>query len=251
MNDCRFPLVSVITPTYNSEKYIRTVYSCLLNQTCSDWEWLVTDDSSIDDTPKILRQLAKNDSRLKLKVLEFNSGAAVARNFAIENASGRFIAFLDADDEWLPEKLEKQIFFMIENKYSFTHCWYQPIDNQGNKIGPVLKAPRKMNYYDMLKFNQVGCLTAVYDTQKLGKVYMPSIRKRQDYGLWLNLLKKTPYVYCLPECMAQYRNAPGSISSNKFEMLKYHWHLFREIEKFSLAKSIYYLGWNILGKLKK
>ena len=83
---------------------------------------------------------------------------------------------------------------MIENKYSFTHCWYQPIDNQGNKIGPVLKAPRKMNYYDMLKFNQVGCLTAVYDTQKLGKVYMPSIRKRQDYGLWLNLLKKTPYV---------------------------------------------------------
>lgn len=243
--------VSVITPTYNAAKYIEETYHSLKSQSFTDWEWVITDDGSGDETPAILRELAKTDSRLRLEIGKGNTGPAVARNRSIERASGRYIAFLDADDQWLPRKLEKQILFMADNEYAFTHTWYRSIDEAGNTRGSVIKAPDKLSYADMLKSNQVGCLTAIYDAQVLGKIKMPLLRKRQDYGLWLALLKKTSHVYCLPENLALYRTGMNSISSNKVELLKYNWALFRDIEKFSFPKAAYYLGWNILRKVMK
>lgn len=243
--------VSVITPTFNSAKYVFDTYASLQAQTLTDWEWVITDDGSSDQTPAILKGLAERDPRLNLEFSHENLGPAVARNRSIERANGRYLAFLDADDQWLPEKLEKQILFMEENKHAFTHTWYQPVNEQGLPVGRVVKAPLRLSYRELLKSNRVGCLTAVYDVQMLGKVFMPVLRKRQDYGLWLDLLKRMPYVYCLSECLALYRVAPGSISSNKAEMLKYHWKLYREVEKFSIPTTVYYLVWNIARRILK
>lgn len=244
-------LVSVITPTYNSERFIHDAYGSLVAQSLSDWNWVVTDDGSSDDTPRILRQLAEQDSRLKLEILPRNVGPAMARNRSIERAKGQYLAFLDIDDRWAPQKLERQIDFMRANDYPFSHTWFEEIDAEGNSTGKAIRAPERMTYSDMLKSNRVGCLTAIYDLGHFGKVYMPLIKKRQDYGLWLALLKKTPYVHCLPEYLAFYRTGPPSLSSNKVELLKYNWQLFRDIERLSIPRSAYYLGWNIFRRVLK
>lgn len=243
--------ISVIMPSFNSESTIGKSIESVLAQSYTDLELIVVDDSSSDQTSNIVRDVVLRDSRVQFLQLEQNRGAAVSRNAAIKEAKGRYIAFLDADDIWNRDKLQKQIKFMKDQDCAFCHSWYEKIDADGQRLGIEVKAPHKMSYKDMLKSNRVGCLTAIYDTVALGKVYMPLMRKRQDYGLWLSLLKLTPYVHCFPEVLAQYRVVRGSISSNKLEMLKYNWKLYREVEKFSPAKSVYYLGWNILRKLVK
>lgn len=242
------PLVSVITPVYNSARFLEEVVSSVAAQTLGDWEMVIVDDGSTDDSADSARALASRERRIRFSALDANRGAAVARNTAIELARGRYIAFLDSDDKWLPTKLEKQIDFMERNDYALTHTYYEKITESGDRTGVVVRPPPMLSYSDMLKSNQMGCLSVVYDTETLGKRYMPLIRVRQDYGLWLKLLKEGVSAYCLPESLALYRARTGSASSNKLEMLKYNWFLFRNIEKLSRWDSAYYVAWNITRK---
>jgi len=232
-------IVSVITPTYNSRQFIKDTYDSLLNQTYSYWEWIIVDDCSSDDTFTYIQDLTEKDRRAKVLRNKENSGAAVSRNKAIELAKGRFIAFLDSDDVWLPAKLEKQIEFMLQNDIAFSYSAYKKIDEAGKVIGEV-NVPKKVKYSDLLKVSTIGCLTAIYDTHIIGKISMPLIRKRQDLGLWLKILKKIPYAYATPGVLAQYRIRADSISANKLIAAQYTWRLYREIEGLNLVKATYY-----------
>lgn len=242
-------LVSIITPLYNSEEFIEETINSVLNQTYKNWEMLIVDDCSIDNSLRIVKQFAADDSRIKLIQLETNSGAAIARNKAIEEAQGRYIAFLDSDDLWHSQKLEKQIEFMQENNYAFTFTKYQQMTEDGNLIDRFIEVPDEITYEKALYTNPVGCLTVIYDVKKLGKLYMPLIRKRQDYGLWLKILKKIECGYGLNENLAYYRVRNNSVSSNKLNLIKYQWELYREVEKLSLVKSVFYLSSVILSKM--
>ncbi|WP_180190500.1 glycosyltransferase family 2 protein [Acinetobacter sp. YH01009] len=234
-------LVTVITPSYNSSQFIEHTIQSIQNQTYKNWELLIIDDCSIDKSREVIQSYVNKDSRIKMICLEQNSGAAVARNTGIKNASGRFIAFLDSDDTWYPKKLEKQLNFMLEHNYAFTYTQYHQVNEHGEKIGE-LHFPDRTDYYSLLKTCVIGCLTAMYDTHKLGKVYFPLIRKRQDFGLWLKILKMEPYAYCVPEDLASYTVRSDSISANKFKAAQYNWHLYRHIEQLSLMQSIYYFS---------
>ena len=181
-------LVSIIIACYNSEKYLSETINSVLNQTYKNWELLLVDDCSTDNTISVIEPFQKKDTRIKLFRQRQNSGAAVTRNKAIKEAKGRFIAFLDSDDLWLPQKLEKQIGFMLKNGYSLTHTAYEIIENNGKATNKTIRSKPVLTYNNMLFSNKIGCLTAIYDRGKLGKVYMPQIRKRQDYGLWLKIL---------------------------------------------------------------
>ena len=244
-------LVSIITPTFNSELFIKDTFASITSQTYTNWEWIVVDDSSSDGTFTILEHFRLLDDRVKLFQNETNMGAAVSRNKAIEKASGRFIAFLDSDDLWSNDKLEKQISFMNETKIAFSYSAYSIIDETGKDTKKIIDPPNKLDYPTLLKENQIGCLTAIYDQEILGKCYMPLIRKRQDYGLWLSVLKKTPYAYKVPGVLAVYRIRNESVSSSKINLLQYNYRLFREIENLSVFKSVYFLSWNILRKIFK
>ncbi|WP_066351163.1 glycosyltransferase family 2 protein [Aliarcobacter skirrowii] len=242
-------LVSIITPSYKSERFISQTIDSVLAQTYQKWEMIIVDDVSPDNSNKIIEEYCKKDSRIKLIKLEKNSGPAVARNRAIEEAQGRYIAFLDADDLWKPEKLEKQIMFMEEKNCALSYSAYETMSEEGELQNKYINPPLKISYKDLLKSNHIGCLTAIYDTQKIGKVYMPNISKRQDYGLWLKILRKTGFAYGLEESLGVYRIMSNSVSSNKFKLLKYHFKLFTEFENISSIKALYYLVWNILTKL--
>lgn len=231
--------VTIVTPVYNSSDFIIETIESVQSQTFSDWEMILVDDCSSDDSVNIIKSYSQNDSRITLIKLEKNAGAAVARNRAIENAKGRFIAFLDSDDLWKPNKLEAQINFMQENRFSITFSKYDVMDEQGNLMNSI-GVPSKVNYSDLLKTNYIGCLTVIYDTSFFGKVYMPLIRRRQDYALWLLLLKKVDYAYGLNISLAKYRLRKGSISSNKAVASMFTWRVYREVEKLSLIKSVYY-----------
>ena len=243
-------LISIITPSYNSKRFIKATIESVLSQTYENWEMIIVDDVSPDDSNEIIEEYCKQDSRIKLIKLEKNSGPAVARNRAIEKAKGRYIAFLDADDLWHPEKLEKQIDFMEKNNYELTYTNYETMDENGNNLNNIRNSPAKLNYKQLLKACKIGCLTAVYDTEKIGKVYMPLMKKRQDFGLWLRILKKVDYAYNVNEVLGVYRLMSNSVSSNKFNLVKYNYRLFHNHEKLSIFKSLYYLGWNIYTKLR-
>ncbi|QKX04717.1 glycosyltransferase family 2 protein [Aquimarina sp. TRL1] len=243
-------LVSVITPLYNSSDYIEQCIDSVKKQTYLDWEHILVDDCSKDDSFSKVENYIGNDNRFKLIQLEENSGAGVARNKGIEIASGRFIAFLDSDDTWSPNKLDKQLGFMLSNNYDFSFTSYKLINEEGKDLNKVIKCKGRVTYKKALLYNPIGCLTVIYDTNSLGKLFMPLIRKRQDYALWLNILKKTQG-FGMNEVLASYRVREDSISSNKFNLIKYHWVLYRKIEKLSFLKSIFYLLSVIIHKLLK
>lgn len=234
-------LVSIVTPSYNSSGYIEKTILSVINQNYKNWELIIVDDCSSDYSVQIITRYLSQDERIKLICLEKNSGAAVARNQGIEEARGRFIAFLDSDDSWHPEKLSKQVDFMLKNDYAFTYTQYHQVNENGDLVGE-LYFPIRVNYHNLLKTCVIGCLTAMYDTHKLGKVYFPLIRKRQDFALWLKILKQVDYAYCLPEDLASYTVRSDSISANKFKAAQYNWHLYRHIEQLSLMQSIYYFS---------
>jgi teichuronic acid biosynthesis glycosyltransferase TuaG len=232
-------LVSIITPTFNSKKFLKTTYESISRQSYKDWEWIVVDDCSSDNTVEILSQIALGDDRVKVYFNDVNSGAAVSRNKAISDARGRFIAFLDSDDVWHDTKLEIQLNFMLENNVAFSYMPYQVIDEEGNKIG-FRGVPKRLTYSDLLKKPSIGCLTAMYDSQLLGKMYMPNTRKRQDLGLWLSILKNVDYAYASNHALAQYRVHSDSISSNKLSAAKFTWRLYRDVENMNLLRASYY-----------
>lgn len=243
-------LVSIIMPNYNGAKYLQETINSVLAQTYTNWELLFVDDCSTDNSLEIVRSY--NDSRIKILQNDKNSGAAVSRNYALLEAKGKWIAFLDSDDLWLPEKLKKQIAFMETNGYAFTFTDYDVIDENSATISHFKPRLDICMYKDILKHNHIGCLTVIYDSEKIGKVLMPTNAiKREDLACWLSILKKGERAYCLHECLAQYKVHSNSVSSNKLKMLKYQWNVYRKVEKLSLIKSCYYIGhWTIRGLLK-
>ncbi|MDA9952059.1 MAG: glycosyltransferase family 2 protein [Chitinophagales bacterium] len=251
MNDVNMKIdVSIITPSYNTSKFIEATIKSVLDQDFESWEMVIVDDNSSDRSPEIIKRYAAEDSRIILIENKENAGAAISRNLAIQQSKGRFIAFLDSDDLWLPNKLSMQVNFMLENNFGFTYSAYDKINESDERIGQI-QVPSKVSYNDLLKTCSIGCLTAIYDTTVLGKVYMPIIDKRQDYGLWLNLLKKVRYAYGIQEVLAIYRVRNNSISSNKFIAAKYQWKIYREIEELSLLSSIkYMMSYTLYGILK-
>lgn len=243
-------LVSIITPTYNSLNYLDITIQSIINQTYKNWELLITDDCSTDGTWEKLKQYSLKDSRIKIFKLAQNSGAGVARNNSIKHAKGRFIAFCDSDDKWVYKKLEKQIEYMLSNDVSFSYSDFFLIDEK-DKITGERRFPDKVNYKDMLLNNYIGCLTAVYDVEKLGKIYMKDLKNRQDWLLWLELLKQTDYAYNVSEKIAYYRERSDSISSNKLKMMKFNWLIYNKYEGFSFLKSSYYIVRYFFMYLKK
>ena len=244
-------LVSIITANYNCEKFIDDTVNSVLNQTYENWEMIIVDDVSSDKSIEIIEKYVREDNRIKLIQLNENSGAAVARNVAIEAANGRFIAFLDSDDLWTPVKLEKQISFMLKNSYDFTYTNYDLIGEDNVRYGKTFKAQKEATYTGLLKTCTIGCLTAIYDTKKIGKIYMPLIRRRQDYGLWLRILKIVPKAFLLDDSLAIYRRRQNSISSNKKKAAHFQWKIYREVEKLNIFSSIYYFVYYAMNGLKK
>lgn len=252
VSDAKKPEVSIITANYNCERFIEVTIQSVLSQTFTDWEMIIVDDFSTDNGPEIIKKYSYEDSRIKFIALAENSGPAVARNTAIDQATGRFIAFLDSDDQWTPNKLELQIAFMKENNFALTYTEYVKVDEEGNTISDVIRRPEKVNYQKMLASNFIPCLTAIYDSTTLGKVYMPLILKRQDYGLWFRILKKIDYAYAIHEPLAYYRvRKNDSVSSNKVKSALYHWKILREVENIPLLKAMYqFAQYAVIGYLK-
>ncbi|MCD7034497.1 glycosyltransferase family 2 protein [Metabacillus sp. GX 13764] len=245
------PLVSIITPSYNSTNYIGDTIASVQAQTYDNWEMIIVDDCSKDNSREYIKGFAEADPRIRLVELEVNSGAAVARNTAINLANGKYVAFLDSDDLWHPEKLEKQIAFMEEKGYAFTYTKYQLMQENGEKLDRVIDVPDEMDYKTLLKGNYIGCLTAVVNKEKTGPFQMPNIRTRQDYALWLSILKRGFRAFALQESLAYYRLVPGSISSNKVKMAKQNWKVYREVEKLSLVHSMYCFAGYAFNAVKK
>lgn len=243
-------LVSIIMPTYNSSKTIADSIDSVLQQTYHNWELLITDDCSTDSTFEIISSYAEKDSRVKCYKNSENSGAGVSRNNSISKAQGRFIAFLDSDDMWEKEKLSEQIDFMLKNEYALTYTQYKKIDENETITGRI-HPPLDVTYNELLKSNVIGCLTAVYDVDKIGKVYMPSIRKRQDMALWLKILQIIPKAYCLPKELAIYREGHQSLSSNKLKILFSQWEFYRDYLNFGFFKSLWYFQFYIFRAFKK
>lgn len=242
-------LISIITPVFNAERYLSDSLKSVQAQTYSNWEHILVDDSSSDQSAEIIKGYAMADSRVKYHRLSKNSGAGIARNKGIALAQGNYIAFLDSDDQWYPNKLEIQLHFMRDNDYHFTFTDYDIVDINGKKLPKCIKAKPIVTYKTALYKNPIGCLTAMYSVDFFGKQYMPDIRKRQDYALWLKLLKKSDG-YGLNKCLASYRTGNKSISANKLDLLKYEWKIYREEEGLSLFASSFYLLSAIFLKLK-
>lgn len=245
------PLCSIIMPSYKAKPFIARSIQSIQQQTFKDWELIIIDDASQDGTAKYINdEFVTHDERIKLIELDTNSGAAVARNTGIKAATGRFIAFLDSDDVWMNTKLEKQLAFMQEQGHELTYTAYDKVDENGEALGYV-GVPDKVSYKQLLKTNVIGCSTAIYDTSLVGKIYMPLIRKRQDFGLWLRILKKIDYAIGINEPMTVYTVRKGSVSSNKREASQYTWKIYREVEKLSLPLSLYYFAhYSVRGLLR-
>jgi len=244
--------VSIITPVFNVAELVGATIDSVLSQTYGDWEMLLVDDVSTDGSWNVIQSYADKDPRIKSWRLARNSGAAKTRNFAIDQANGRFIAFLDHDDIWLPDKLQKQVKFSLAKSAAITHTDYEYIDASGNRIGKIIRAHKLLTYRKMLAYNYIGCLTAMYDTEKIGsKVFMPDILKRQDYALWLKIMRNGHYAYGLNETLALYRTGRKSLSSNKLDSAMYNFKLLREIEGLSKPQASYYfVKYCILGMKK-
>lgn len=235
------PLVSIITPTYNCGKFIAETIQSVQAQTYENWEMIIVDDCSTDDTRSVVEAFQASDSRIHYHCLEQNSGAAVARTRAMELAKGEYMAFLDSDDLWMPNKLELQLAFMEENGYDFSCTAYEQIDEQGNPLNRVIKTVKKTDYNRLLLDCPVGNSTVMYSVTALGKFQVPNIRKRNDDALWLTMLKKAPCIWGMPDVLMRYRIRSNSISSNKFSVVKYHWILYREIEHLSIPRSVFHI----------
>ncbi|WP_299052950.1 glycosyltransferase family 2 protein [uncultured Polaribacter sp.] len=242
-------LVSIITPCFNSENFIAETIESVVNQTFKNWELIIVDDLSTDNSLQIINSYAKKDLRIKVHQLKNNSGTAIARNKAIELSKGNFIAFLDSDDLWIPSKLEHQLKFMLDNKLPLSYTSYKIMNANSIEIEKPIYCDSKMTYKKMLYSNKIGCLTAMYNKDIIGKIYMPNIRKRQDYGLWLFILKKYSHASGMRGIYASYRKTNNSISNNKIEMIKWNFKLFYEVEKFSFFRASYYTLCNVINKL--
>ncbi|HEX8563947.1 MAG TPA: glycosyltransferase family 2 protein [Flavobacterium sp.] len=245
------PLVSIVTPSFNSEKFITATISSVQDQTVSDWEMIIVDDCSWDSTTEIVSRIAAQDLRIKLIKLATNSGPAVARNTGINIAAGRYLTFLDADDIWFPDFIESSILAVTTHRIPFVFSSYRRSDEDLNFVYPDFIVPAKVTYFDILKSNSISCLTAFLDVEVLGKKTMPEIFKRQDMGLWLKYLKEIPYAYGIQEPKAIYRIRKNSLSRKKISLLKYQWQFYRKVENLNILSSGFYMcHWMWRGFMK-
>lgn len=246
-------LVSIIMPSYNSSKFIAASIESVIAQTYKNWELLITDDCSKDNTVEIVQQYVDKDERIKLFCLRENSGAGVARNNSIKQAKGRFIAFLDSDDRWKHNKLEVQIPFMLENGYELSYSSYITCNRNGEIIGRIT-CKERLTYRTLLRDNGIGCLTCIYDTKRIGKKFMPIVRKRQDWGLWLSIIKETKNAYGIKDqYLAIYRDSNG-LSANKLQLLKDNFNLYHKVQGFNVFVSLillwgYFLPYYFMKKI--
>ena len=236
-------LVSVIMPSCNSSRYIKESINSVINQHYKNWELIIVDDSSTDETCHIINKFIKIDNRIKLHKLTRQKGPAFARNKAIDLSLGKYIAFLDSDDIWYPEKLQKQVFFMNHNSYLFSFTSYNLVDESGKPLNRLVDydSPNKVNYRDLLmKKATIGCLTVVLDRKLVDLNRMPNIPRGQDYAFWLLLLRRNVSAYKLEEVLSTYRIRCGSTSRNKLKKCLAQWYIYRSIEKISLFNSLFF-----------
>ena len=238
------PLVSVIMPAYNSAEFIAESINSVLNQQHQNWELLIVNDCSTDQTVEAIKPFL-TDARVFLINNEINLGGAGSRNKAIELAKGRFVAFLDSDDLWTPDKLARQIEFMQSGDIAFSFSGYSTMSEAGIVKEPI-EVPVSVNFKQLLKHNYIGCLTAIYDTEKLGKVYMPLVRKRQDFALWLQILKKVECAYGLPQNLGFYRIRAGSLSASKKDAFKYYWRVLKDVGDCGNFAAAYNISWYLI-----
>jgi teichuronic acid biosynthesis glycosyltransferase TuaG len=239
------PRVSVITPVWNAAATLGETVASVQAQSLGDWEMLLVDDGSTDGSRAVAERLAAADPRLRLLGWAENRGPAVARNAGIRAARGRFIAFLDSDDRWRPDKLSRQVAVMEGEGEALVFSSYARMDAVGQFLGTVKARPR-VTYEQALHGNPIGCLTAIYDSHRLGRLEMPPMQRRQDYGLWLAILKRVPTARGLVEVLADYRVRPDSLSANKLAGARATWTVYRELEGMSLPRAgycfLHYIG---------
>jgi teichuronic acid biosynthesis glycosyltransferase TuaG len=232
-------LVSIITPSFNSEKFIAETIRSVQNQTHQNWEMIIVDDCSSDQTVAIVQEFVTNDKRIQLYQLDTNSGAGVARALSLKNAKGDYIAFLDADDLWKPLKLEKQLCYLIESNSHFTFSFYDCIDEEGNKLNKRVEAPKTLLYRQLFFCNYVGNLTGIYNANYFGKIAISSTRKRQDWMVWLTILKKIKKAKPIPESLAYYRIRNNSLSASKIDLLKHNFAVYRSFHGYNYVSSLF------------
>ena len=246
-------LVSIIMPSFNCGQFIEETIRSVQAQTYENWEIIFVDDCSTDDTARYVYRLQENDSRIKFFRNSRNSGAAVSRNNALREAEGRWIAFLDSDDLWEPMKLERQVRFMEENGYAFSYTEYQEMDSNGNLTGVTVSGPKHVTKHGMFNFCWPGCLTVMYDREKVGLIQIEDIKKNNDYAMWLKVCKKTD-CYLLEEVLAKYRRGRiGSVSTHGMKtMIGWHYKLWHEAENKGVVASLWLTGVNLIcGFYKK
>ncbi len=243
INSAETPLVSIITPLYNAASFISETIQSVQNQSYQNWEHLIIDDASTDESLRIAEEYASSDARICIIRNTDNVGAAVCRNKATDVAKGDFIAFLDADDLWLPEKLEKQVNFMLANDVAVAFSNYTHIDAKGKSLNKRIKALPKLSYKKQLRNNYIGNLTGIYHATKIGKIIAPELRKRQDWGVWLEAIKRSGEPATgLQEDLAKYRVHGGSMSANKSGLVKYNFNFYRKHLGYSWLHSTLLLG---------
>ena len=248
-----FGLVSIITPNYNCAQFISDTIKSVQAQTYLNWELLIQDDCSKDGTVEEVLLFAENDSRIKYECNQKNSGAAITRNNALRRAKGRWIAFLDSDDLWLPEKLEHQLKFMVENKYAFSYTGYKEMDNDGKDTGVFISGPKHVSKFGMYAFCWPGCLTVMYDRETVGLLQIFDIKKNNDYAMWLKVCRKAD-CYLLDEVLSKYRRGRiGSISTHGYStMIRWHYKLWHEAEGMNTITSLFWTCINLVcGVYKK
>lgn len=244
--------VSIITPAYNASKVVGETIESVQKQTFKDWEMIIVDDCSTDNTLEIIEEYAKNDSRIVVLKHEKNSGVAAARNTALKKATGNYIAFLDSDDMWHPEKLQKQIEFMEQNNYVLTYTNYQKYISEAKEKGKVITCPEKMTYNSIFYNTAIACLTVMVNKDLSGEFFMPLIKHTEDQCTWQEILKKTEKeAYCLNENLALYRVSADSMTGNKVEAAKKQWSTYRDFHKLSIVKSGIYFLCYCINAIKK
>ncbi|WHF50461.1 glycosyltransferase family 2 protein [Chryseobacterium gotjawalense] len=243
------PEVSIITPCYNSANFLEETIQSVLNQKFTDWEWLITDDGSSDDSVKMIKEI--NDSRIILTVAKRNGGAGPARNLSLEKATGKFITFLDADDYWEPNFLEEMVSFMKKEKAELAYSNYARCDKNLNPKIADFQADKEVTFDNLLKTCRLSLLSSMYDSERVGKEFFPAGSKREDHVMWLNLLKKIPVGKPLPKTMAKYRMHASSISRKKTNIMKDQYLVYKDYMHFSTLKSWYYTAnWALNGFMK-
>lgn len=247
-----YGLVSIITPSWNCGRFVEETLQSILAQTYAHWELLFQDDCSTDNTQQIVLAYAEKDARIKYACNPQNSGAAITRNNALKRAKGKWIAFLDSDDLWLPNKLEEQLKFMVDNNYAFSYTNYSEINEQSHELGKIITGPKHITKYGMYAYCWPGCLTVMYNQEIVGNIQIKHIEKNNDYALWLKVIQHAD-CHLLDKTLAKYRKRTGSISNHSYvQLIKWHYRLFHESEQRNmLLSTILTIGNLIFGTLKK